>query len=137
MRRLSLVLVLLAAPVALASTSCLNDACVKTAAARGAAAALVDDAQLSLAQAQNVISTINNPEVRAKALAALAGAEAALQSATRVLHGLEGACTSPDVAAVFRDFVAAWKLLAPFLTMFGGPNAGGQVAAPMVVGMAH
>ena len=44
-------------------------------------------------------------------------------------------CEAVDVRGAFADFVAAWKALAPFLALLGGPSAGSQVQAPMVVGM--
>lgn len=109
-----------------------HNLCSETAPARGAATLLVADAQTSLAQASIVVSRIPNQGMREKALIALDAALAALRASEKALHGVESACTSPDIASIFADFVAAWKILAPFLSLLGGP-AGSQVATPLVV----
>jgi hypothetical protein len=118
--------------LAVSQTGC-HDVCVQTAPARATASILIDDAQTSLQQALVVVTQINNPEMREKALVALNAAVAALRASEKALHGAETACTSPDIDSIFKDFVAAWKILAPFLSLLGGPSAGSQVATPLVV----
>jgi hypothetical protein len=114
------------------SGGCLPGACAETAAARGAATALVDDAQTALSQAQLVIARLENEETRAKAWDALQVAHAALRAAEAQLHAVQGACTAPDLSTVFAEFVRAWQFLAPFLMLLGGDGES-RIAAPMVV----
>lgn len=136
MRRI-VVLFLVALAMSCVSCSMFETACAKTAPARGAATLLVADAQTALSQAEVVVTRIANPDLRDKAIIALGAAQAALRAAQSALHGVETACTTPDINAVFGDFVSAWKALAPFLALLGGPSAGTQVQAPLVVGMVH
>jgi len=96
---------------------------------------LVDDAELSLAEAEAVILKIANADARKKALVALGVARAALRASAASLAGTKHMCESFNVKAAFVDFVAAWKELVPFVSLFGWPNAGSQVQAPLVVGM--
>jgi hypothetical protein len=131
---------LLAAAVAvlvlcLSGCSWLDSACTQTLPARTSATILVDDAQTALSEASTVIARVANSEVRAKALQALAVAQAALRAAQASLGAVDAACSTPDIPKIFAEFAAAWKALAPFLALLGGPSAGSQVAAPAVVGM--
>jgi len=115
-------------------TAC-NDVCAKTAASRMTANVLVDDAELSLSQAETVIAKISNQEVRDRAVIALGAARAALRAAVEALKGVNTACESPDMPTIFAAFREAWSALAPFLSLLGGPSAGQAVQAPLVVQM--
>jgi predicted lipoprotein len=119
--------------IALSGCSAISGACAETAASRASAAALIDDAELSLDQAEAVIAKIANGDVRTKAAMALEAARAALRSSAAGLSGVKNVCESFDVKSAFSDFIAAWKALAPFLSLLGGPSAGSQVQAPLVV----
>jgi len=112
-----------------------QNTCAETAATRASAAVLVDDASARLVEAEAIIVKISNTDIRDKALVALAGARAGLDAARSSLAGVKNACEAVDITAAFADFVAAWKVLAPYLSLLGGPSAGSQVKAPIVVGM--
>lgn len=129
------ILGLIACGMAAQGCSAMADACAETAAERASAAILVDDAGARLDEAEAVIAKIANADVRAKAVVALGAARAALDAARASLSGVKNLCEAVDVKAAFGDFVSAWKALAPFLALLGGPSAGAQVQAPIVVGM--
>lgn len=119
----------------LAGCSWLDSACTRTMPSRQVATTLVDDAQTSLAEAGTVIARIADSELRAKALHALAVAQASLRAAQASLRAVDSACSTPDIPTIFAEFAAAWKALAPFLALLGGPSAGASVQTPAVVGM--
>ena len=124
-----------AAGMAVQGCTHVHDACTQTAAERASAAVLVSDAAARLDEAEAVVVKIANPDVRSKAAVALAAARAGLDAARSTLAGVGHVCEAFDVQSAFADFVAAWKALAPFLSLLGGPSAGSQVQVPLVVGM--
>lgn len=111
----------------------INQACLETAAARGTAQALVNDAQTSLAQAALVVPKIANQGIRERAEVSLYAAQQALRGVEAALRGVERGCENPDIKAVFHDFVEAWKVLSPFLSLLAGPGGESSVPEPLVV----
>jgi len=135
-RRLA-ILSLVALACVCTSCSMFNSACADALPYLTAGQALEDDAQSARDQAADIVTQIANPDLRAKAIAALAVVDSSLRAAAASMHAASTACSKPDVTAVFADFVAAWRALQPFIALLGGPSAGSQVADPIVVGMAR
>lgn len=135
MKKLLLAALLLV--VSLGSTGCVGSwfesSCTKALPALTAMNAYFDNAQTAINRAQLYINTMQNPEVRAKAQAALDGVVAALQLAQIAQEQAVAACTAPDAASIFAGVIKAWAVLSPFLAKQGGPGAGSAVPAPLVV----
>ena len=131
-----ILVVVFAVVVGLGAVGCVmpNEACIKTVAARASANAMLADAVVSLQQAADVVSKIQNPEVRGAAMDALEAAQISLRAASGLLASADAMCSAPDLRSVFAEFVEAWRALAPFLALLGGPS-GTQVQAPIVVGL--
>lgn len=126
-----LALVLLLA-ISLPSCALFRDACTQTAAARSTATALIADAQLAIDQAEVIVARIIPAGIRHEAFVALDAARAALRSSAEALAGVGDACTSFDVAKIFKAFKEAWLMLEPFLVLFGGESAS-SVRVPLAV----
>lgn len=76
---------------------------------------LARDAEVTLYQAQKVISKIPDSEERAKALKVLEDAGKALGAVRQTLNTAILACTSPSPSALFEVFNDAWGVLRLFL----------------------
>jgi hypothetical protein len=129
--------ILIALACVIPTVSGCSDACLKTAAERGSILVLFEDAHVAVGQAEAAIALMPAGEQKDKAMGYLDACRQGLRAASELMRKVDGACAATDVVAVFKEFVAAWQLLAPFLTLMAGPNAVSRVQDPLVVKMVH
>lgn len=100
---------LTAALLLLPGCSWFQGACTKAMPSILQAQVEVEEARLALDQVSHELATINlSPELLAKAIDYTNRAGAALRSIEAMLDVSAGACTTIDVADLFKDFMAIW-----------------------------
>jgi hypothetical protein len=90
----------------------LRGACANATPAMSSAQMYVMDAEIALDQVDTALPSFGLPPERlAAARVAVEKARDTLAASTATLGALGKACTSPDIATVFGDFVAAWQAI--------------------------
>jgi len=123
-----IVLAMLTAPVALPSCSLFTNACDIAIPLIERGEAMLPEANTAIVQASAMVDTMPDGTAKTKALAALQDASMGLRIAQQLLDDARAQCNTPDLAAIFRTFAAAWDALKPFVGNTGG--AGGYVPDP-------
>ena len=124
-------LLALIAGACVAGCSTLSNACTQALPVLSQGQSWIDDAQLSITQAEAEIQS--QPEdKRGEATALLDKARAALRAASAQLAAASTSCSKPEFPVVFAAFVEAWKELRTFLMLFGGAEGEPAVGDPVV-----
>lgn len=117
----------------------LSEMCAKALPVMTKSNSLATDASIALENAADVItrSTSLSPDQKAEAQVKIETARVALQAASSALALVKDTCQAQDVASIFKDFLAAWATIRPFLALLGNTGAGGVVLSDPVVWRTH